>query len=93
LCRLRLLVQPTPGWSNRPALESIPAIGSDPTVTSLPFLLPLIVIGFTAGGLRTWANLHHHPPRRRRLLQLGWVALLLAGVPAWLVLAAVLRLW
>jgi hypothetical protein len=62
-------------------------------VNNAYFLLPLIVIGFTAGGLRTWANLHHHSPRRRRLFQFGWVALLLAGVPAWLVLAAVLRLW
>ena len=57
------------------------------------FLAPLLLLGFTAGGLRTWANLPHHPPPRRRLLQFAWVALLLAGVPAWLVLAAMLRLW
>ena len=62
-------------------------------MNSASFLLPLIVIGFTAGGLRTWASLPHHPPRRRRLLQFGWVALLLVGVPAWLVLAAVLKIW
>jgi hypothetical protein len=40
--------------------------------------------------------LARHPAlseRRRRAYQAGWVLLLLAGVPLWLVLAAVLRLW
>jgi hypothetical protein len=55
-------------------------------------LLPLLLLGFCAGGLRAWSALPTHPPRRRRLLQFAWVALLLAGVPAWLVLAAMLGL-
>jgi hypothetical protein len=56
-------------------------------------LLPLLLLGFAAGALRAWASLPQHTQRRRRLLQVGWVALLLCGAPAWLVLAAVLRLW
>ncbi len=59
----------------------------------LLLLLPLLLLGFAAGGLRAWAGLPHHPPRRRRLLQFGWVALLLVVAPAWVVLAAVLKLW
>ena len=59
----------------------------------LLLLLPLLLLGFAAGALRAWAALPGHPPRRRRLLQFGWVALLLVGAPAWLVLAAVLKLW
>jgi hypothetical protein len=62
-------------------------------VNSPAFLVPLALLGLAAGGLRTWASLPHHPPRRRRLLQAAWVVLLLVGAPAWLVLAAVLKLW
>jgi hypothetical protein len=62
-------------------------------VNLLLLLAPLLVLGFAAGGLRSWAALPTIPPRRRRLLQVAWVALLLCGAPAWLVLAAVLRLW
>jgi hypothetical protein len=54
---------------------------------------PLLLLGAAAGALRA---LSHHPaldPRRRRALQAGWVMLLLAGVPLWLVLAAALRIW
>ena len=58
---------------------------------NLPLLLPLLLLGFTAGAVRAWATLPTHPPGRRRLLQFGWVALLLVGAPAWLVLAAVLK--
>jgi hypothetical protein len=60
---------------------------------NLALLLPLLMLGLAAGALRAWAALPSHPPRRRRLLQFSWVALLLCGAPAWLVLAAVLRLW
>ncbi len=56
-------------------------------------VVPLLVLGFAAGALRGWASLPSHTPRRRRLLQFGWVALLLFAAPAWLVLAALLRLW
>jgi hypothetical protein len=62
-------------------------------VNSLTFLIPLALLGLTAGGLRTWAALPHHPPTRRRLLQVAWVVLLLVGAPAWLVLAAVMGIW
>jgi hypothetical protein len=54
---------------------------------------PLLLIGAAAGALRVLAG---HPalrPRSRRALQAGWVLLLLAGVPLWLVLAAALRIW
>jgi hypothetical protein len=67
--------------------------GTRARVNLLLLLLPLLLLGFTAGALRAWAALPTHPPRRRRLLQFGWVALLLFGAPAWLVAAALLRLW
>jgi hypothetical protein len=54
---------------------------------------PLFLLGFGAGALRALARRPDLPDRRRRLLQAGWVALLLAGTPAWLVLAAVLGIW
>ena len=76
----------------------LPSIRPAPTrvclsPVNLPLFLPLLLLGLAAGGLRTWANLPHHPPRRRRLLQFAWVALLLVAAPAWVVLAAVLRIW
>jgi hypothetical protein len=64
-----------------------------PPLRLVLLLLPLLLLGFSAGALRAWAALPAHPPRRRRLLQLGWVALLLCGAPAWLVAAALLGLW
>jgi hypothetical protein len=48
------------------------------------------VLGFGAGALRALAQRPGLPPRRRRALQAGWVLLLLAGAPLWLVAAAVL---
>jgi hypothetical protein len=54
---------------------------------------PLLVLGFGAGLLRALARRPGLDPRRRRTLQAAWVLLLLAGAPAWLVLAAVLRVW
>lgn len=55
--------------------------------------LPLLLLGAAAGALRVYARSPALPPRRRRALQAAWVLILLAGVPLWLVVAAVLRLW
>ncbi len=54
---------------------------------------PLLLIGIASGALRVLSRLPDVTPRRRRALQAGWVLLLLAGVPLWLVLAAALRLF
>ena len=55
--------------------------------------LPLLVLGAASGALRVLAQQPAITQRRRRTYQAGWVLLLLAGVPLWLVAAAVLRLW
>jgi hypothetical protein len=61
---------------------------------SLAALLgPLFLLGFGAGALRALARRPGVSDRRRRALQAGWVLLLLAGAPVWLVLAAVLGVW
>jgi hypothetical protein len=52
---------------------------------------PLVLVGFAAGALRALSLRASLPPRRRRALQAGWVLLLLAGVPLWLVLSTLLR--
>ena len=52
---------------------------------------PVLLLAFAAGGVRVYARREGLPERRRRFLQALWVALLLVGVPLWLVLAAVLR--
>jgi hypothetical protein len=54
---------------------------------------PLLLIGFGAGALRALSQRPDLAPGRRRSLQAGWVVLLLAGTPLWLLLAAVLGLW
>jgi hypothetical protein len=54
---------------------------------------PLLLIGAAAGALRALGHRPGFAPRRRRVLQAGWIVLLLVGVPLWLVLAAALRLW
>ncbi len=63
----------------------------------LPRLLllgvPLLLLGALSGALRTLAARPALAPRRRRALQATWVLVLLAGVPLWLVVAAVLKLW
>ena len=64
----------------------------DPVSLALLFG-PLLALGFAAGGLRALARRPDLEPRRRRTLQAAWVLLLLVGAPAWLVLAAVLRIW
>lgn len=59
----------------------------------LLLLAPVLLLGFAAGALRALTLRPGLDPRRRRALQAAWIALLLAGVPLWLVLAAVLRIW
>ncbi len=54
---------------------------------------PLLLLGAASGALRVMAGLPGVPPRRRRALQAGWVLLLLAGVPLWLIVAAALGIW
>jgi hypothetical protein len=54
---------------------------------------PLLLLGAASGALRVMSRLPDVPPRRRRALQAGWVLLLLAGVPLWLVVAAALGIW
>lgn len=55
--------------------------------------VPLLLLGAASGALRVLARDPALPLRRRRALQAAWVLLLLAGVPLWLIVAAVLRLW
>lgn len=55
--------------------------------------LPLLLLGAVSGALRVLARNPALPPRRRRALQAAWVLILLAGVPLWLVVAAVFRFW
>jgi hypothetical protein len=57
------------------------------------FLGPLFLLGLGAGVLRALAQRPDLSRRRQRALSAAWVLALLAGVPLWLVLAAVLRLW
>ncbi len=54
---------------------------------------PLLLAGFGAGAIRTAARRPSLAPRRRRALQAAWVLVLLAGVPLWLVAAALLHAW
>ncbi len=53
---------------------------------------PLFLEGAAAGVLRGLALRSPEGPRRRRL-SAAWVLLLLGATPAWLILAALLRLW
>jgi hypothetical protein len=55
--------------------------------------LPLLLLGAAAGALRVLARNPALPRGRRRALQAAWVLILLAGVPLWLIVSAVLRLW
>lgn len=54
-------------------------------------VVPLFLIGSGAGALRA-LSLRQAEPRRRRLYQALWVALLLAGTPAWILVAVTLGL-
>jgi hypothetical protein len=58
---------------------------------TLRVLLPLLLVGFAAGGLRALAQ-RAQAPASRRLLQFSWIALLLFGAPLWLFLATALKL-
>jgi hypothetical protein len=53
---------------------------------------PLLLIGLTAGALRALGQRPGLPASTRRAYGIGWVLLLLLGTPAWLFLAATLRL-
>ena len=64
-----------------------------PSLRLVLLLLPLLLVGAVAGALRALAARRETPASRRRALGFAWVALLLFGTPAWLVLAAILRLW
>lgn len=55
--------------------------------------VPLLLLGAASGALRVLAQQPRVSPGRRRALQAGWVLLLLAGVPLWLVAAAALGVW
>lgn len=61
--------------------------------SALALGLPLLLLGAAAGTLRVLARNPALPTSRRRALQAGWVLILLAGVPLWLIVAAVLGLW
>ena len=50
-------------------------------------ILPLFVLGYGAGALRAVA-LRSTQPARRKVFTVAWVALLFAGPPLWLLLAA-----
>lgn len=67
----------------------MPPIG---LATAVLLFGPLLALGFAAGAVRGLSR-REGPPGRRRALQALWVLLLFAGVPLWLVLAAVLRIW
>jgi hypothetical protein len=67
----------------------VPRIG---LVSAILLFGPLLALGFGAGAVRGLSR-RDGPPGRRRALQALWVLLLLVGVPVWLVLAAVLRIW
>ena len=56
----------------------------------LLFYGPLALLGFGAGAIRALALRPGQPERRRRALSALWVALLLVGVPAWIVVATAL---
>jgi hypothetical protein len=56
-------------------------------------LAPLFVVGAAAGALRGLSLRAPADGSRRRRLSAGWVLLLLAAAPLWLVLAAVLGVW
>jgi hypothetical protein len=53
---------------------------------------PLLLIGLASGALRALGQRPGLPTEARRAYGIGWVLLLLLGVPAWLFLAATLRL-
>ena len=54
-------------------------------------VLPLAALAFAAGALRA-LGLRQPDRRRARLYQVLWIVLLLAGAPAWILLAAALGL-
>ncbi len=57
----------------------------------LLLLGPLALLGFTAGAVRALSLRAPPASPRRRALTAAWILLLLAGAPAWLLVAAALR--
>ncbi len=53
---------------------------------------PLLLIGLASGALRALGQRPGLTDSTRRLYGISWVLLLLVGTPAWLFLAATLRL-
>jgi hypothetical protein len=53
---------------------------------------PLLLIGLGSGALRALSQRPGLDDSTRRLYGISWVLLLLVGTPAWLFLAATLRL-
>ncbi|HSN90659.1 MAG TPA: hypothetical protein VLS93_05485 [Anaeromyxobacteraceae bacterium] len=58
-----------------------------PILDDLVLYGPLLVLGFAAGAIRTLARRPGLPERRGRTLTALWVALLLVGAPAWILVA------
>ncbi|WP_242395214.1 hypothetical protein [Anaeromyxobacter oryzisoli] len=67
--------------------------GLPPLSRALLLYGPVLLVAFVAGGLRVAARRPDLSPRRRRALDAAWIGLLLVGVPLWLVLGVMLRLW
>ncbi|HEY7725094.1 MAG TPA: hypothetical protein VH880_07165 [Anaeromyxobacteraceae bacterium] len=57
------------------------------TTRALLVFGPISLLAFAAGALRAAAR-HQRDGRRRRIAEVTWVALLLAGAPLWLFVAA-----
>ncbi len=51
--------------------------------------LPLLLLG-AAAGLVQAVGRRAATPRRRRAFQIGWILIILAGAPLWLLVAAAL---
>jgi hypothetical protein len=56
---------------------------------ALRLYLPLVLLGAAAGLVQALGR-RSPDPRRRRVALVTWIALLLAGAPAWLFIAAAL---
>jgi hypothetical protein len=73
--------------SDEPARRRQPACVAAMKLDLLRVVLPLLLVGFAAGGLRAAAQ-RARDPAAQRVLMFSWIALLLFGVPLWLFLAA-----
>jgi hypothetical protein len=63
-------------------------VSGPPSLAAIALLYgPLLALGFAAGAIRALALRPGQPERRRRALSALWVALLLVGAPAWILIA------